>query len=336
MCLEVYSTEQPVQIPFAHETVRFLSLRSFRIRYIVLVRNVGYKGIDLLSVIFPRPIYRFVEEMREGSPAFAVNVAGVVNATQRLPELGYFFGRPINNRLRARLADPNNPVCDLPWLEGAWNPDNATMIPPQGLTRRCFLILDAHRFTAWNVGLAQLIAPGDAHWFCWEVTVENEGDALADTLQGPMVFHELSSPIDVRQTIVETLHGALRDIHEYGPEPGANSEQEVAIRRILLALGLYKERQVDIQYYELSVQPGDPRTQWLTSHVHQGDIRLRSSSPRVGRHQVWDSEFLDEPIYEWKSGSILEPAHPWRNLGFSVRLTLCGKKARPPRRRKGS
>jgi hypothetical protein len=333
MCLEIYSTEQPIQIPFAHETIRFLNPRSFRIRYIVLVRNAGYREIASLTVILPRPIYHLADGGQAGS--LEVSLRGFEDATWRLPELGLFFDQPANNRLRGHLADPNNPVCDLPGLEGYWNPSNATMSPPHGLTRRCFLLLHEHRFTAWTVRLGQPIAPGDAHWCCWEVTVSDEGDVLEDTLHGPLVFHELSSPIDVRRTLSETLQSALRDVYQHGPE-SPNSEHEVAYRRILFALGLHANRQVDVQYYELTVQPGDPRQRVLLAYTQQGDLRLRSGSPRVGRNVTWDSEFLDEPVYEWKSGSILEPAHPWQNLGFSLRLTLAWRKPpRPRRARKG-
>lgn len=43
MGLEIYSTEQAVQIAYGHETIRFLSPRSFRTRYIVLLRNAGHR-----------------------------------------------------------------------------------------------------------------------------------------------------------------------------------------------------------------------------------------------------------------------------------------------------
>ena len=50
----------------------------------------------------------------------------------------------------------------------------------------------------------------------------------------------------------------------------------------LLAFGLLHERRVDIQYYELNIQPGNPKKQFLRNLHIQGDIRMRSRSPRHG------------------------------------------------------
>jgi hypothetical protein len=335
MCIEVYSTEQPIQIPFEHETIRFLTPQSFRGRYTVLVRNSGYKAIDRLYLIYPRPLF-YLKKTPEG--AYEVSLKGLTDITHRLPDLGEFFSRPTDQRISAHLPDPNNPVCDLPGLEGYWDPGNVSWLPAAGLTARCLLLLNEHHFTAWTARLQTPIAPGDAHWFCWEITVDGQGDLVEKSIYGPIIFHEIASPIDVRRTLVEALQTDLRDIHLYGPDD-LGIEHETAIRRILLAFGLLQERRVDIQYYELNVQPGDPKNQFPINCESHGDIRMRSGSPRVADHMTWDIDCLGEPVYEFKSGSIIEPAHPWKNSGFNIRLILGfgdQKKAgnKKPRRRR--
>ncbi|MGF1582561.1 MAG: hypothetical protein ACFCD0_24825 [Gemmataceae bacterium] len=98
--------------------------------------------------------------------------------------------------------------------------------------------------------------------------------------------------------------------------------QSIRTRITISQFRLLDERRVDIQYYQLTVYPGDPTKQVLLVYSTQGDIRIDPESPRVGSHPDQDAEFLGQPAYTWLSGSILEPTHPWRNSGFSIRLTL--------------
>ncbi|GEM_PF-6616357 len=327
MCLEVYSDDQPIQIPFGHETFRFLGPTSFRVRYAMLVRNPGYRAIDKLTAIYPRPIYDF---MSGAGKSIDIRLERLEDITDQLPVLLGFFDDNGGGRLRAQLPDPNNPVCNMPGLSGQWHANNVRWDFPEACGLRCANLLDVNRFTIWNAKLHQPIAPGESHWFCWQITVRDEGDnAPHSTIRGPVVFHEIASPIDVRRTVVEFLQTSLRDIDleltRKDLEPALRHQHvadKQAVTNILIHFGLHKERRVDIQYYELTVQTGDPQCHWLHHYTAQGDIRMRSGSPRFGRDVRLDAEFLNEPVYEWKTGSLLEPAHPWKNSGFAIRMEL--------------
>lgn len=337
MCLEVYSPTQPVQIPYELERIRFLSPWAIHSRHTLLVRNAGYEPIHRLLALYPRAMVRPELVRTEGGrevwvPSYLPNHAAA-DTTDRLPELAPFVGRLGGESLyTARIADPNNPVGHLAGIAGYWYPGNIRLGPVRGLTTRCYLLLHSHSYTAWAVTFARPIEPGTAQWVCLELQVNGAGSGIPRTALGPVVFHELASPIDVRRTLSEAVQTSLRDLHTAPADIRRDyvAEHTAAYRRIQLELGLCYERQVDIQYYELCVQTGDPKDLFLLNSGCQGDIRPRSGSPRIGRDPQLDAEFLDEPVYEWKSGSIIEPAHPWRNSGFSVRLTLG---YRPPRRR---
>jgi hypothetical protein len=186
--------------------------------------------------------------------------------------------------------------------------------------------------------LSDPIAPGDAHWLQLELEVPDAGELLPDSIYGPIVFHEVASPIDVRRTFVENIQNALRDVFEQRQNTPAHypdyqgfitrlDNHDRVLGEIVRTFGLALERRVDIQYYELTVETGDPKQQFLQYIFPQGDIRMRSGSPRLGAHEELDLGRIGEPVYEWKSGSILEPAHPWKNTGFSLRLGLgCTRK----------
>src|SRR5438552_114134 len=91
MCIEVYSKDQPVQILYEHENFRFLSERSFRGRYIFLVRNAGYTPVSVLSMIFPRPLYE-IKEIEEGDKLIQrTELSGIKDVTERLPSFSPFF-----------------------------------------------------------------------------------------------------------------------------------------------------------------------------------------------------------------------------------------------------
>jgi hypothetical protein len=293
----------------------------------MLVRNAGYRPIEKLTAIYPRPIYDFVKGTASKTD---IRLERLEDITDQLPRLLAIFAESRGGRLEAQLPDPNNPVCNMAGLSGQWNVNNVRWDFPEACGLRCALLLKENRFTIWNARLHKPITAGDAHWLCWQITLRGEGDdAPHPTLHGPIVFHEIASPIDVRRTATEFLQTSLRDIDlELAREEldalhrNHHLAHKQAIGNILVQFGLHKERRVDIQYYELTVQTGDPRCQWLKHYYAQGDIRMRSGSPRFGRDVQLDAEFLNEPVYEWKSGSLLEPAHPWKNSGFTIRMEL--------------
>ncbi|HYV39359.1 MAG TPA: hypothetical protein VE988_26960 [Gemmataceae bacterium] len=339
MCIEVYSTDQPIQILYESENLRFLSPLSFRGRYILLVRNAGFRPIDLLSVLYPRRLFSATKVASK--PQAKIKFRGFTNITERLPEYHNALRIASPNQLEMELPDPNNPLCNLPFLRGYWDHSNiAYELPPRirEKAQRCLWAYNKHHFSAWNFRLSEPIKPGDAHWFQWQFVVEDAGGLLDKTIYGPAVFHEIASPIDVRRTVVENIQNALQDVHKKKQEFDVRTEGDVdnlailgeheeAFKAIVQDFGLAQERRVDIQYYELTVETGNPQEQFLMYMLPQGDIRLRSGSPRIGSNKKLDAGRLGEPVYEWKSGSILEPAHPWRNTGFTLRMGLGCTKA---------
>jgi hypothetical protein len=52
------------------------------------------------------------------------------------------------------------------------------------------------------------------------------------------------------------------------------------------------------------------------------DIRMRSGSPRMTQNASSAPTDDDELVYEWKSGSILEPDHAWSDSGFILHLNM--------------
>lgn len=336
MCVEIYSLDQPIQIPYEHENIRFLSPTSFRATYTLLVRNAGFRPIDALLALYPRLLYHLTLSTGKARSRPRLRIDGFENTTESLLSHHPEMVRRPDGRLELALPDPNNPVCQLPALVGRWDHDNVQAQIPEVVlanARRAFWAFEQHRFSVWALQLTEGIAPGDAHWFQCEIEVEGAGEPLEDTLYGPVIFHELASPIDVRRTVAENLQNALRDVWQqratippseadYHEQIATLGHQERALTALVSAFGLAQERRVDIQYYELTLETGDPREQFLVYAFTQGDIRMRSGSPRLGRHPELDRGRIGEPVYEWKSGSILEPAHPWRNTGFSLRIGL--------------
>jgi hypothetical protein len=332
----VYSTDQPIQIPYAHENFRFLSPRAFRARYALLVRNAGFRPISVLCVLSPRVLYHY-ERLQVGTRRRAgLQFHGFQNVTDQLP-LDHPQARPVgNNRLEMELADPNNPSCRFPVLSGLWDHGNLNAaIPSEVLShpRLSCSVFQRHQFSAWHVRFAAPIEPGEAHWLQWELEVLGVGEPLEEGLYGPVVFHEIASPIDVRRRVVEKLRNALQDVFrardslpasspDYQQRSDRLSLHETVLNDLVRVFGLSQERRVDLQYYELTIETGDPRKQFLLSIIPQGDIYLRPGSPRIGHHEELDRGRIGEPVYEWQAGSILEPAHPWKNTGFSLRLGL--------------
>ncbi len=53
MCLEIYAIDQPVQVVYEEEIVRFKTPFSMVVRIMALVRNTGYQPIVKLNAIYP-------------------------------------------------------------------------------------------------------------------------------------------------------------------------------------------------------------------------------------------------------------------------------------------
>jgi hypothetical protein len=84
------------------------------------------------------------------------------------------------------------------------------------------------------------------------------------------------------------------------------------------AIGLGRERQVDLEYYELVIRPGDPRKRVLLAWSSERHLHMRSQSPRIGSDP--SVEPVGELLYEWKSGRLVDT--PWLGKGFILHFTL--------------
>jgi hypothetical protein len=346
MCFEVYA-EQPVQIPYAHETIRFLGPRSFVVCYALLIRNAGYLPIRKLSLLYPRPVMQYLPPSSDASDQLGRLV--LMRFRDITDELSGFEKISINGNpgLRLVLADPNNPLCDLTGLTGLWFPGNWAPRVPKAVYDRgrvCHGLFSENRFAAWHLELKNEINAGEAHWYYWEITINDAGQPLPHAFFSPVVFHEIISPINVRRTVVENLQEAIK-IHRLNAKKANSAGNETGVKwaelneaaalAILEGFRLSHERMVDIQYYELTIETGDPGRLFMLQCLPYGDIRFRSEHPRVNAAVQPGAELSTsvpiptgsdecglEPAYDFKSGSILEPAHPWKNTGFSVRMVL--------------
>lgn len=312
MCLEIYHPEMPVQIPFKSEVVAFTGPLDFVARYTFLIRNGGSSPIERLWVLFPRGLFDTPTQR-------SVPWTKPEDITDKLgPNANQHFLPPSRDTLTLVQPDPNRPQFDREPLTGFWFPSATTRwVMPPGITADHVSLMRKAELACWQVDLGDnALAPQQARWFWWEVTVRGSGSPLGRTcLRQNFVLQQLASPIDVRRTFVELFEGGQRDSQAKGDLTTAEMCSE-----LLKALGLRYERRVDIQYYELAIWPGRPSQRMIVSWHMERDLRLRSGSPRLGTDPLREPQ--GEPIYEWKSGSILEPDHAWKDEGFILHLTL--------------
>jgi hypothetical protein len=341
MCIEIYCREQPIKILFEQEVIQFSDPFTFTARYLLLIKNAGFVPISQLQLLYPRYLLsseRFVSP-DDNKPRLRFHFDNIVCVPEP-PRAGSGFDHVLimdGHEASIGLADPNLPLSDRNGLTGQWCHESGKFRLPHGsvvehhggmFDRTC----RRHRFSAWELALPHAIPSNGSQWFQFEIGITDAGTSLPCRVKRePIVFHEFASPIDVRRTIVELVQTDLREAHyQYNSAGDDQTKRQLSARSIhgLEALiddfGLDRLRQVDIEYYELTIEAGDPDSQYVGYCIPQGDIRLRPGSPRV--EPVFDEGGTTpkfwQPVYYWKSGSILEPAHPWKNTGFTIRLGL--------------
>jgi hypothetical protein len=217
MCLDVYSKKQPIQIPFEDIRIRFLGPDRYISRFTILVRNSGYESIDKLIFLYPRALYRSRTTTVETKPYMQIAERDghfLADATPSIPELATFVGiqtQP-DRILHAQIADPNYPSSFLTNVYGHWYVDNHQIRPVIGLTFISNWLLCELDFSAWEISLTKPIDPGQARWFCLELGVSDIGCAFTDTPIGSVVYHEVTSPIDVHRALIEAIQISLRDL----------------------------------------------------------------------------------------------------------------------------
>lgn len=310
MCIEVYHPDQSIVISYEVEIVDFVGPRLFVADYTLLIKNSSDSPLSILSILFPRGMY--VVENDEW------RIRGVTDVTNTIPQR-LRNCRVAEDRLIHTQPDPNSPDQDRDPLDGQWLPEAGQFEGPhldsEGIT---FLNKTGNTFLKYNLGEGNDLAPSESRWFSWRFQVDRAGTLIDKTpLPGTEIaYHHLSSPIDVRRTIREEIQVAKARGELRGQGWTAD-----ALDDLLGTLGMLpEERNVDIEYYELLVQPGPPRERAIIAWQTERDLRWRNPSPRWGR--VLNLERVGELVYQWKSGSILEPAGPWHSDGFILHLTL--------------
>jgi hypothetical protein len=301
MCLEVYAPDQAIKIPFAHEQVRLMRPQSVRLRYSLLVANAGRKPINELMLISP---FRLLRET--GGPG-EVELRGLGNiiANLSLPDNHEFFSEIDRGRLRMKLPDPLDPARTVR-LDGIYREDNGVWTFPAEMCQEHLIVLAQSPFSAWSLRLHEPIPPGDAQWFWWQVDVEKLGQPLRSSLTGAKVIHHVASPCDVRRSFREWLEASAAEYDEI------NDPEYAEVCRELLQMFHLHPRRVDVQYFEYRLETGDPRRQMMDLASTEGQIKMRSMSPRIGAHPKYDSECLGEPVFEWRFGSLLDRPRNWR------------------------
>lgn len=330
MCIELYSLNQQIQIPFEQEIVHFHSPFEFVGTYTMLIRNSGYDDIDELVCLFPRLISSGCYNNVSKKLKFDLKEC-LGNTTSKETILKSFGERfeiqPNHNEpdeITVVIPDPNNPASTLPGITGYCYPANAKIFLPEqlrGQTTRALKIAEECRVTLWGLKLKKPIKKDTAHWYQFTITINlspNETNFLHDSLIGPCIYYEFASPIDVRRTVAEQILVSKQILKRLDAPQGVS-----ACDALVEGFGLDKKRMVDIQYYELNINTGDPSDQMMINCLSQGDIRFRSASPKI---VTYDDKAkgtkYQMPVFEWKSGTILEPPHPWKDTGFSIRLCL--------------
>jgi hypothetical protein len=321
---EVYAIDQPIQIPFGNAVVRFLSASSMQIVYFVLIRNLGYRPINRLTVLYPGNVFA----LNRADGSLSVSINGLTDITKEMPDYGAaLFNRQDSNCMGVCVPDPNNPTRELPNLVGYWYSRSWEFALPSGITHRDLLWLEASRFSFWNMELRNPINPSEAQWFGWKITADSCGQYLSDSLHGPVVFHKIVSPLQIRMGATNFFECCLRKTRVNQDLEPLDVEHDVSIHRILQSFGLLQQRRVDIHYFELTVEPGDPKNHFIVSSLADGEIRLRESSPRLIDFVRPHGGRVQEPVYEWQSGTILEADNASKSQRFAIQLTMASRNA---------
>jgi hypothetical protein len=317
VCIEVYHPQLPVVIRYANETLRFEGPQSIKACYAFLLQNSGHARIDCLNVLFPRPLYL----MENGEWLFS----GVRDLVDEIPNrLEDCYPIQGSNLLRLVRPDPNRPQFDMPPLEGEWIPKKTPLAVPSNIFSQNELkLLMESGLSFFQVDLHESpIEPWASRWFCWEVISSKEVGILRESPFGRIAIHQLASPCAVRHTVeehFEVMQYASEKLALAGDFLDDNIWMSELCKHLLKEMGLLSERRVDIQLFELVIQPG--KQHFIISWDVERDLRMHAGSPREARNSPYEP--AGELIYEWKTGSLLNPSrNPWWNGGFTLHLTL--------------
>lgn len=312
MCLEVYAPNGKIVIPFANESIRFLTPNAIRSRYSVLIRNAGRRPIRELFFLSPYQL------LADGEVRGQVELRGPGSIVRDLRASDEFFIGMEGTRLSMRMPDPTDTSRWRPILHGDLFEDNGVFQFPSGTEESHVLLMQRSPFTGWSLPLTHPINPGNAQWFWWQINVANIGSTFA-TFREPRVIHRIASPFDVRRTFKEYLETAIARFDGEDPEYGQTA------RELMELFNLNNKRNVDMEYYELRVEPGDPLRQILDYWEVEGALEMRSRSPRVADNSFYEGEAAGQPVYEWRLGSLFRRRRWWQsppNESFMLRLSL--------------
>jgi hypothetical protein len=314
MCLEIFVADHPVAIRYEHEVVRFTSFKNYVGQYTFLLENRGHTPVSKLNVIYPKFVFNEVKEPDED-----VGFESVSDVTATLN--GWLPGFAMNgNSLCLIQADPNRPQFDRAPLDGLWLPgEPIEWGMPDGFNFFHLGILKRMKYGCWYAHLHTPLRPFESRWFSWRVEINGAGHSLGQTpLGAPVVLHQFASPVDVHRTLREKVETGYHRAKASFLDQEAKWYVDFANW-----FGLHFERVVDIEYFEMVVQPGNPADRLVLGWQMERDLRMRSGSPRpLDEGPLTNQNKNGELVYEWKSGSMLEPDHAWTDQGFVLHLSM--------------
>jgi len=311
VCIEIYARDQAIEIPFAQEIITFRSPTSFDGEYTMLVKNAGKERISQLLALYPRPLMKKKPIAPSGCNPVLRNVHNV--AEQLIAKGTQIAGSRRcewkDGQLTMWIPNPNKPEDNLPQLVGRLTMNDFRFVCPAGFLCEHVDILDGINdgFSAWALQLTRPLESTDSLWITLVVRVERAGRQLLSSLAPPVTFHTFAAPQSVRTTLREAAETGAKTAIGPGADP-ANMQHYQSFLDIF-GLGA-SQRQVAIGYYELTVIPGSPLHREITDWTYEGQLWMRSSSPKVVKRTVRypssHTEVRHEPIFEWKSGRILD------------------------------
>lgn len=315
MCIEVYSPTTPVVIPFESEVLRFSGPREICASYCFLLRNEGQAPLNELVVLYPRPLFL---DPRTND----VVLRAPLDLSLNLPESHSRFESREPGQLALTLPDPADPANDREALVGAYNPNPDSQelhwAIPGSDDRKLARALAAFGLSAWKLTLRTGIPPKSSRWFWWGLDTVACGTPLPATpFACGVVLHKIISPRTVHRLFRQQFSAACR---------AALNDEDLQEMQVYLAiqeyLGLSRPRQVNIEQYELTIQPGKPSEQIVLSWNCEGKLESQLESPRLGFDHEYDPE--GEVIFDWRSGSILsrDGCETDKNWEFTLSLVL--------------
>jgi hypothetical protein len=320
MCLEAYSPEGEISIPYEHEFVLFRTRSLISASYSFLVRNNTGKPLSSIFLLYPKPLFHLVQDGK-------VRLRGVVDmlsefekrlsAGSRAVLPGVLDGR----FFQATISNPNRPQELLEGTRGLLDSSSVSIARISDFQSHHADLVTLHKFSAIQVSFGNDLPPGESQWLSFQITFNDPGNSLVDG----RTLHEFAAPLRVRNTLIEIFESAIADLNS-----GLDSEANVAIdewwnktdhyEEVLSILGLdnRESRKVDLQYHHLCFA-ADPRSCRIEMIQKDGDVVSLANSPRR-RNVAIANERIEADVYEYKSGTLLRPLNPGGSFGLKVFL----------------